>query len=128
MDEQKTNAQNTNAPRVDADEILNGIRQWVEIETPTHDGEAVNRLADVVEESMRSLGALIERTPGREGFGDILKTRTPWGGDGPGILVLSHLDTVHPTGSLEDYNPGRREGDSVFGPGIYDMKAGAYLA
>ena len=120
--------QKTNAPRVDGEEILGGIRQWVEIETPTYDGEAVNKLADVVEESMRSLGAVIERIPGRDGFGDILKTRTPWGGDGPGILVVSHLDTVHPKGSLEDYNPWRREGDSVFGPGIYDMKAGAYLA
>ena len=74
MDEQKRNA-----PRVDAEEILDGIRQWVEIETPTHDGEAVNKLADVVEESMRALGALVERTPGRDGFGDILKTRTPGG-------------------------------------------------
>jgi glutamate carboxypeptidase len=120
--------QKTNAPKVDGEEILDGIRQWVEIETPTYDGEAVNKLADVVEESMRALGAAIERTPGRDGFGDILTTRTPWGGDGPGILVLSHLDTVHPTGSLEDYNPWRREGDSVYGPGIYDMKAGAYLA
>ena len=121
-------AQRTNAPKVDAEEILDGIREWVEIETPTYDGEAVNKLADLVEESMRALGALVERTPGRDGFGDILKTRTPWGGDGPGILVLSHLDTVHPKGSLESYNPWRREGDSVYGPGIYDMKAGAYLA
>jgi glutamate carboxypeptidase len=120
--------QKTNAPKVDGEEILDGIREWVEIETPTYDGEAVNKLADAVEESMRALGAVIERTPGRDGFGDILKTRTPWGGDGPGILVLSHLDTVHPTGSLKDYNPWRREGDSVYGPGIYDMKAGAYLA
>lgn len=118
----------TNAPKVDAEEILDGIRQWVEVETPTYDGEAVNKLADLVEKGMRSLGATIEREPGRDGFGDILKTRTPWGGDGPGILVVSHIDTVHPVGSLDDYNPWRREGDSVYGPGIYDMKAGAYLA
>lgn len=118
----------SNIPQVDPQEILDGIQKWVEIETPTYEGDAVNILVDEVEESMKALGAKINRTPGRDGFGDILRTRTPWGGDGPGILVLSHLDTVHPIGSKEEYNPWRREGDSVYGPGIYDMKAGAYLA
>jgi glutamate carboxypeptidase len=117
-----------NLPNVDPEEILEGIRQWVEIESPSHEGEAVNIMVDTVEEGLRGLGASLERTPGKDGFGDVLKARTPWGGDGPGILVVSHLDTVHPIGSLENYNPWRREGDAVYGPGIYDMKAGAYLA
>jgi glutamate carboxypeptidase len=117
-----------NIPNVDPEEILEGIRQWVEIESPTHEGAAVNVMADAVEKGLRGLGATLERTPGKDGYGDVLKARTPWGGDGPGILVLCHLDTVHPIGSLEDYNPWRREGDAVYGPGIYDMKAGAYLA
>jgi glutamate carboxypeptidase len=41
--------------------------------------------------------------------------------------VLSHLDTVHPLGFIQRL-PFRIEGDSAFGPGIYDMKGGAYLA
>jgi glutamate carboxypeptidase len=41
--------------------------------------------------------------------------------------VLSHLDTVHPMGFIERL-PFKVEGDSAFGPGIYDMKGGAYLA
>jgi glutamate carboxypeptidase len=41
--------------------------------------------------------------------------------------VLSHLDTVHPLGFIERL-PFRIEGDIAFGPGIYDMKGGAYLA
>jgi glutamate carboxypeptidase len=53
--------------------------------------------------------------------------RSSWGQDAPGILVLSHLDTVHPMGFIGRL-PFRVEGDSVFGPGIYDMKGGAYLA
>lgn len=117
-----------NIPDVDPEEILEGIRRWVEIESPSHDGAAVNAMVDTVEEGLRGLGAAVERTPGRDGFGDLLKARAPWGGDGPGILVLSHLDTVHPVGSLDSYNPWRREGDAVYGPGIHDMKAGAYLA
>jgi glutamate carboxypeptidase len=41
--------------------------------------------------------------------------------------VLSHLDTVHPLGFIARL-PFRIDGDSAFGPGIYDMKGGAYLA
>jgi glutamate carboxypeptidase len=118
----------SNEPRIDADEILQGIVEWVEIESPSHDGVAVNRMVDRVNLDMRAVNARIERTPGRDGFGDILTARTPWGGDGPGILVLSHLDTVHPIGFKDTDNPIRREGDKVYGPGIYDMKGGAYVA
>jgi glutamate carboxypeptidase len=46
----------------------------------------------------------------------------------PGILVLSHMDTVHPVGTLAGKLPWRREGDRVYGPGIYDMKGGLVLA
>ena len=118
----------SNTPKIDPDEILEGIRTWVEIESPSNDGEAVNRMVDKVETDMRAIGAEIDRTPGRDGFGDIMTARTPWGGDGPGILVVSHTDTVHPIGMLDDVLRWRREGDSVFGPGIYDMKSGAYMA
>ena len=120
--------QSSNEPVLDADEILDGLLRWVEIESPSHDGEAVNRMVDQVEKEQAALGAKIERTPGRDGFGDILVTRTPWGGDGPGILVLSHLDTVHAIGTMENELKIRRDGDKVYGPGIYDMKSGAYIA
>jgi len=120
----------SNEPVIDPEEILAGIKTWVEIETPSHEGEEVNRLVDVVEESMQALGAEIVRVPGRDGFGDILKAKTSWGhpGEAPGILVLSHLDTVHPMGLIDEVLPWKREGDHVQGPGIYDMKAGAHMA
>ena len=116
-----------NEPVISAEEIFEGIRQWVSIESPSHDAAAVNRMADHVQAGLAHLGAVIERTPGRDGFGDIVKARTQWGGDGPGILVLSHIDTVHPIGMIETLK-FERKGDVVFGPGIYDMKGGAYLA
>ena len=117
-----------NTAQLDAEEILAGVLGWVEIESPSHDGEAVNRMADQVQKEAETIGLNINRVPGRNGFGDILMTRTPWGGDGPGILVISHIDTVHPIGIKETKNKIRREGDKVYGPGIYDMKAGAYIA
>ena len=111
----------------DAVKILDGIRRWVEIETPTEAPEQVNKLADLVAAGYRDLPATIERIAGQDGCGDHLVARSSWGQDAPGILVLSHLDTVHPLGFIERL-PFRIEGDSAYGPGIYDMKGGAYLA
>ncbi|MGX1103081.1 MULTISPECIES: M20 family metallopeptidase [Bradyrhizobium] len=107
--------------------ILDGIRRWVEIESPTERPDQVNKLADLVASGYRDLPATVERIAGRDGCGDHLVTRSSWGQDAPGILVLSHLDTVHPMGFIERL-PFRVDGDSAFGPGIYDMKGGAYLA
>ena len=107
--------------------ILDGIRRWVEIETPTDVPNQVNKLADLVADGYRGLPAIIERIAGHSGCGDHLVARSTWGQQQPGILVLSHLDTVHPVGFIERL-PFHVKGDSAFGPGIYDMKGGAYLA
>ena len=111
----------------DSKAILDGIRRWVEIETPTEAPEQVNKLATMVADGYRDLPATVERVAGSDGRGDHLAARSAWGQDQPGILVLSHLDTVHPMGFIQRL-PFRIEGDSAFGPGIYDMKGGAYLA
>ena len=111
----------------DCKTILDGIRRWVEIETPTEAPEQVNKLATMVAEGYRDLPATVERIAGHFGCGDHILARSSWGQDTPGILVLSHLDTVHPLGFIQRL-PFRIEGDSAFGPGIYDMKGGAYLA
>jgi glutamate carboxypeptidase len=107
--------------------ILDGIRRWVEIETPTEAPNQINRLATLVADGYRDLPVTLERIAGHSGCGDHILARSSWGQDAPGILVLSHLDTVHPMGFIERL-PFRVEGDSAFGPGIYDMKGGAYLA
>jgi len=111
----------------DATAILDGIRRWVEIETPTEAPEQINRLATLVAEGYSDLPATVERIAGQNGCGDHLVVRSRWGQEAPGILVLSHLDTVHPLRFIERL-PFRVEGDSAFGPGIYDMKGGAFLA
>jgi glutamate carboxypeptidase len=117
----------TIADPFDSRAILDGIRRWVEIETPTEAPEQVNKLATVVADGYRDLPVAIERVAGHSGCGDHLVVRSAWGQDEPGILVLSHLDTVHPIGFIERL-PFKVEGDVAFGPGIYDMKGGAYLA
>ncbi|MBR0845400.1 M20 family metallopeptidase [Bradyrhizobium liaoningense] len=111
----------------DSQTILDGIRRWVEIETPTDAPAQVNRLVSLVADHYRDLPVALERVAGVDGCGDHLIARSAWGQDEPGILVLSHLDTVHPMGFIERL-PFKVEGDSAFGPGIYDMKGGAYIA
>lgn len=104
--------------------LLDAVRAWVEIESPTNDAGGVNRVADHAEGLLRGIGAAIERSPGREGFGDILVGRVAGEVEGPGLLLLGHMDTVHQRGSFAY----RREGDRAYGPGIYDMKGGNAMA
>ncbi len=112
----------------DADAMLEGLRPWVECESPTWDAAAVNRVMDIATRDLVISGARIERVAGRMGFGDCVRATFPHARPNqPGVLVMGHLDTVHPLGTLAAL-PWRREGARAWGPGIYDMKGGNYLA
>ena len=63
------------------------------------------------------MGARIERIPGRMGFGDCVRARFPHPkADEPGILVMGHMDTVHPVGTLAALPSGARA-TRCYGPG-----------
>ena len=118
----------TGIQNLELDQFIDGIRAWVEIESPTSDTPAVNRMIDRVQADVVALPVKVERLSGRDGYADILTVRSEGAGERPGILLLSHVDTVHPVGMLAGPLKFRREGDKLYGPGIYDMKGGAYLA
>jgi glutamate carboxypeptidase len=112
----------------DSETMLTGLRSWVECESPTWDAAAVNRMLDLAAREMAILGASVERIAGRQGFGGCVRAKFPHPKQGqPGILIAGHLDTVHPTGTIEKLK-WRREGNKCYGPGIFDMKGGNYLA
>ena len=111
----------------DTEEMIAGLRPWIETESPTFDAGAVNRMMDLVQHDLAALGARVERIPGRMGFGDSVRATMPHprAGEG-GILLLGHMDTVHPVGTLQKL-PFRREGGLCYGPGLMDMKGGNYV-
>jgi glutamate carboxypeptidase len=113
---------------VDSDAILADIRSLVEIESPSRDAAGVNRVLEAITSLFAGTGAACERRQTTPLLGDVLRVRCDPTRDEPGVLVLSHMDTVHPVGTLAGKLAYRREGDRVYGPGIYDMKGGLVLA
>lgn len=113
----------------DTESMIGRLRAWVECESPTYDALAVNRMTTLVAAELAELGATIERIPGTGGMGDSLRACLPHahGAGAPGILVMGHLDTVHPEHTLARL-PWRREGGRCYGPGIFDMKGGIFIA
>jgi len=111
----------------DLDTMLAGLRVWVECESPTYDAPAVNRMMALAARDLAIMGAAVETIPGRMGLGDCVRARLPHPSSAPGILVLGHMDTVHPVGTLSQL-PFRRAGERCYGPAIGDMKGGNYLA
>ncbi|MBE7246242.1 MAG: M20/M25/M40 family metallo-hydrolase [Actinomycetospora chiangmaiensis] len=108
--------------------MLASLRAWVECESPTHDAAAVNWMMAMAARDLALLGAHVETIPGRMGLGDCVRGRFPHPRrDEPGILVLGHLDTVHPVGTLARM-PWRVEAGRAHGPGALDMKGGNVMA
>jgi glutamate carboxypeptidase len=108
--------------------MLAGLRPWVECESPTFHASRVNAMMDLAARDCAASGATVERITGRMGLGDCVRATFSFGHTvKPGILIMGHLDTVHPVGTLSAL-PWRREGERCYGPGIFDMKGGNYLA
>lgn len=116
----------------DLDAMVDELKAWTAVESPTDDAAGVARMMDLVASDAEACGVAHERIPGRDGHGPSVILRAgpnrTGGSRDPGILVLSHLDTVHPVGTAASDLPIRVEGDRLYGPGVFDMKGGAYLA
>ncbi len=74
------------------------------------------------------MGAQVRSIPGEKGYGDCVLAEFGPPTTEPGILILGHLDTVHPKGTLAGPLPWREHEGRCYGPGAYDMKGGICLA
>jgi glutamate carboxypeptidase len=107
------------------------LKTLVETESPSHDKVAVDRVGAMIAAEARKLGAQVEIIPNKETGNHVLcRFPTPNGrevtGEG-GILLLCHMDTVFPLGTINK-TPFREADGKIFGPGTLDMKAGIVIA
>ncbi len=113
---------------IDAGPLVEGIIDWVEMETPSERPDMIDLLLDHVAAQFTGLAVAVRRIPGRDGCGgQLVLSYAPPGVTGKSALLLGHIDTVWATGTLAE-RPVRREDDRIYGPGIFDMKAGSFLA
>ncbi len=103
-------------------EIVQTIRQLVEIESPTDTKHAVDRLGAMLAGRFEKLGghSMFHRV---SNFGDHLQVDFAGKRGGKPVLLLGHLDTVYPMGTLTTM-PCRVDANRVYGPGSFDMKSG----
>lgn len=104
------------------------VRQAVEtlaaLESPSTDKLAVDRCGDELSSRLRELGAAVTRIPVADRGDHIV---ADFDGVSPGVLLLGHFDTVWPVGQLARM-PVREDGGRLYGPGVFDMKAGIGVA
>ena len=107
------------------DEMLFLWETLVKMESPSADPAAIDLLASHLDTYCRALGMETEKLR-PEGAGACLAAWTAPQALPP-VLLLGHMDTVHPVGSFPG-GPWRVEGDSVYGPGVHDCKGGLVIA
>ena len=108
----------------DLPRMLEDLEAMVRLESPSDDAGRVSLLAAWVRDRLRERGVSAELRPCPPRGEAVLASM---GARDRGTLLLGHLDTVWPAGTLATF-PFRIEGDRASGPGVFDMKAGIVVA
>lgn len=105
-------------------DLFDLIEQLVLIETPTSDKASNDHVSGITADLLRSLGGNVEIHP-QQDYGDHITAEWPVQGKpfDQHALVVGHLDTVWPFGTLERMGYYEEDG-RMYGPGVLDMKAG----
>jgi glutamate carboxypeptidase len=109
-------------------QMLERVRDWVVMETPTSDKARLDAFANMLAERLLNLGGKVDIIPVRS-RGNHVRARFDAPGaaeDAKPALILCHYDTVWPVGSLETH-PFRVEDGKAYGPGIFDMQTSLVL-
>lgn len=109
--------------------LIDLARQLVVAESPSDDKAAVDACVDLAVARARAMGGRVKLHKQRD-FGNVLETRFGPHGKAAAarrILLLGHLDTVWPLGTLKEM-PWRVSEGRIWGPGTLDMKVGVAMA
>jgi len=105
------------------------LKKLVETESPSHDKSAVDKVGKILLEELKSLGASIRiinnETAGNHIIATFFTNRKK-AENNNGFLLLSHMDTVYPIGTISAI-PYQEMDDKLMGPGVADMKSGAVI-
>ena len=107
------------------DALLETIREFVEVESPSDNKVATDRMGAILADKFAALGGHPHLHRAEE-YGDNLQIEFPGVGNGKPVLLIGHFDTVYPLGTLPDM-PCRIDNGRLLGPGVLDMKAGIAL-
>jgi len=107
------------------DQMVATIRELVEIESPSDNKAAMDRLSGVVAARFAALGGVVKTHLVRD-FGNTLQVDFAGKAPGKPVLLLGHYDTVYPLGTLASM-PCREVDGKLTGPGVLDMKSGIAL-
>ncbi len=111
------------------DEMVSTIRELVEIESPSDNKAAVDRVAAAVAHKFSGLGGKVKVSVHQaQDFGNHLQVDFDFAGKSSAkpVLLLGHYDTVYPLGTLATM-PCRVVDNKLTGPGVLDMKSGIAL-
>jgi len=100
--------------------LLDTLSALVGAESPSDDKAAVDACGRLLGARLEECGARVDRIP-QTTCGDGL--RAEWGAGDRQLLLLGHFDTVWNIGQLAAM-PLREDGGRLYGPGVFDMKAG----
>jgi glutamate carboxypeptidase len=107
------------------DAMLTTIREFVEIESPSDNKAAADRMGAFLAGRFAALGgrATIHHA---DDFGNNLQIDFAGRENLKPVLLLGHFDTVYPSGTLANM-PCRIADGRMYGPGVLDMKSGVAL-
>jgi glutamate carboxypeptidase len=109
------------------DHMLRLLKQFVQCESPSHNKPAVDRMGRLVASEWRRVARVSMLQQATRGNHVRAEMRIGGGKPTGQILVLGHLDTVYPLGSLGKMRYRVKDG-AAWGPGTFDMKGGLVLA
>jgi glutamate carboxypeptidase len=110
----------------DQNRLRSRLRQLVEVESPSEDKAAVENAGKTVQEWLKTSNCILKTHKSRA-FGDVLEFKFGPRSRRGRVLLLGHLDTVWPVGTLKSM-PWREAEGKLYGPGVLDMKAGVVMA
>jgi glutamate carboxypeptidase len=107
--------------------MVQRLAELVGVESPTEDRTAVNRSVALVEQWVQAIGGRSKRSRQRAAGDHLIARFGPARAKAKPVMLLGHLDTVWPLGTLGKM-PFRVRAGRAWGPGVLDMKAGVVMA